>query len=312
MVSNVLGSAAPLRHHSSSLLSVYTRPIQRTRPGIPRDISRRRFDQWGQPKKTWCSTLVSLERLADRKSLLKSVTSSQRHRRYHDDDRHGYIYRTGHGPADIITSGRSTRSSKEDPDVVARYGTGNPKIFIDSNGAPRVPQKPAVARRLIEASCSSRYSELQQVGLARRQQTPKAVQTIPSLYAKQEDFPVFDQCVSALIEDLHQRGLADDCAVHYLGRIRSHSKDQQYRGSRSLATVNCALMAGGGMRQWTGHWSDRPHRRQAIARPVTFGEVYATLFHHLGVRVEQTTIPDNNGHRSNLVEDGGKIMPELV
>ncbi len=53
---------------------------------------------------------VSLERLADRKSLLKSVTSSQRHRRYHDDDRHGYIYRTGHGPADIITSGRSTRS----------------------------------------------------------------------------------------------------------------------------------------------------------------------------------------------------------
>ena len=34
-----------------------------------------------------------------------------------------------------------------------------------------------------------------------------------------EDFPVFDQCVSALIEDLHQRGLAEDCAVIVWGEF---------------------------------------------------------------------------------------------
>ena len=41
--------------------------------------------------------------------------------------------------------------SKEDPQVVARYGTGDEKIHIDENGAPRVPQSFLVARRLVEA-----------------------------------------------------------------------------------------------------------------------------------------------------------------
>jgi hypothetical protein len=50
----------------------------------------------------------------------------------------------------------------------------------------------------------------------------------------------------------------------------------------------------------------------AIERPVTFGEVYATLFHHLGIDINQTTIADNNGRPQYLVENGGKVMPELV
>jgi len=45
--------------------------------------------------------------------------------------------------------------SKEDPAVIARYGTGNPAIFMDGNGAPRVPQSLLVARRLIEAGATT-------------------------------------------------------------------------------------------------------------------------------------------------------------
>ena len=41
--------------------------------------------------------------------------------------------------------------SKEDPRTIARYGTGDPTVFMDSNGAPRVPQSLLLARRLIEA-----------------------------------------------------------------------------------------------------------------------------------------------------------------
>src|SRR5690606_22398799 len=41
--------------------------------------------------------------------------------------------------------------SKEDPAVVERYSTGDETVFIDSNGAPRVPQSLLLARRLIEA-----------------------------------------------------------------------------------------------------------------------------------------------------------------
>ena len=54
----------------------------------------------------------------------------------------------------LLTSSRLAEAldlSKEDPRVVARYGTGDPKVFMDGNGAPRVPQSLLMARRLIEA-----------------------------------------------------------------------------------------------------------------------------------------------------------------
>ena len=51
---------------------------------------------------------------------------------------------------------------------------------------------------------------------------------------------------------------------------------------------------------------------EAVSRPVTFGEVYATLFHHLGIDVGQSTITDLNGRPQYLVEDHAKPMPELV
>lgn len=51
---------------------------------------------------------------------------------------------------------------------------------------------------------------------------------------------------------------------------------------------------------------------EAISRPVTFGEVYATLFHHLEINVDQTTITDHNGRPQYLVEDDGKILRELI
>jgi hypothetical protein len=51
---------------------------------------------------------------------------------------------------------------------------------------------------------------------------------------------------------------------------------------------------------------------EVISRPVTFGEVYATLFHHLGINVDQTTIADNNGRPRYLVADGGTVMRELI
>jgi hypothetical protein len=35
--------------------------------------------------------------------------------------------------------------------VIERYGTGDPKVFMDGNGAPRVPQSLLMARRLVEA-----------------------------------------------------------------------------------------------------------------------------------------------------------------
>ena len=76
--------------------------------------------------------------------------------------------------------------------------------------------------------------------------------------------------------------------------------------------VNCALLAGGGMK--TGQVIGATDRiaGEAVSRPVTFGELYATLYHNLGIDVSQTTIADLNGRPQYLVEDNALPLPELV
>jgi len=76
--------------------------------------------------------------------------------------------------------------------------------------------------------------------------------------------------------------------------------------------VNCALMAGGNMNHGQVIGATDRIAGEAIARPVTFGEVYATLFQHLGVDPQRTTIADLNGRPQYLVEDDALPLPELV
>jgi uncharacterized protein (DUF1501 family) len=76
--------------------------------------------------------------------------------------------------------------------------------------------------------------------------------------------------------------------------------------------VNCALLAGGGMR--TGQVIGATDRiaAEAVARPVTFGELYATLYHNLGIDVSRTTIQDLSGRPQYLVEDNAEPIQELT
>ena len=51
---------------------------------------------------------------------------------------------------------------------------------------------------------------------------------------------------------------------------------------------------------------------EATERPVQFGEVFATLYHNLGIDVSKVTLPDLAGRPQYLVEAGCQPMPELV
>jgi len=48
----------------------------------------------------------------------------------------------------------------------------------------------------------------------------------------------------------------------------------------------------------------------AASRPVHFGEIFATLYHNLGLDPETTTIPDPTGRPQHLVEH--PVIRELV
>jgi hypothetical protein len=51
---------------------------------------------------------------------------------------------------------------------------------------------------------------------------------------------------------------------------------------------------------------------EAVSRPVRFGDVYATLFRHLGIDTDRATINDLQGRPQYLVEDQSKPLAELI
>ena len=255
---------------------------------------------------------VTLERLGDRRALLQSVdkfrrdvdtTSMMRGMDTFTDQAMGLL--TSSKLADALDL------SKEDPRTVARYGTGDPTIFMDSNGAPRVPQSLLVARRLIEAGArvvTLNYSKWDWHGGFNTE--GRKDNTI--FVREAEDFPIFDQCVSALVEDLHVRGLDKDCTVIVWGEFGRTPTISGNVGRDHWPRVNCALMAGGGMK--TGQVIGTTDRLggEAASRPVTYSDIYSTLYHNLGIDTNLATIDDLNGRPQYLLEEAASPLRELV
>ena len=255
---------------------------------------------------------ISVNRLADRKTLLKSFDTLRR-----DIDSTGTLKGMDSFEQQafgLLTSSRLAEAldiSREDPKTIARYGTGNPKVFMDGNGAPRVPQSLLMARRLIEAGVrvvTLNYSKWDfHGGLNAEGRANNSI-----FLREAEDFPPFDQCVSALVEDLHERGLDEDCTVIVMGEFGRTPKISAQVGRDHWPQVNCALLAGGGMRNGQVIGSTDRIAGEAASRPVTFGELFATLYQNLGIDPNAASLPDLTGRPQYLVEDNAKPLPELV
>src|SRR5262249_17529783 len=157
------------------------------------------------------------------------------------------------------------------PETRARYGTGDPNK-PKGDGAPRVPQNLLLARRLVEAGVrivTVNYSFWDWHGQNFRN--------------AKEELPVFDRAVSALVADLHERGLDKDCTVIAWGEFGRTPKINKDAGRDHWPRVSCALMAGGGMRTGRVIGSTVRDGGEPAERPVSFEEVHATLFRNLGI-----------------------------
>jgi uncharacterized protein (DUF1501 family) len=255
---------------------------------------------------------ISVGQLADRRTLLRSFDSIRR-----EVDASGAVAAMdafSEQAFGLLTSSRMAEAldlSREPAHVIDRYGSGDPTVFMDGNGAPRVPQSLLMARRLVEAGArvvTLNYSKWDWHG-----GTNAEGRANNSIFLREaEDFPVFDKCVSALVEDLHERGLDKDCTVVIMGEFGRTPRISERLGRDHWPQVNCALLAGGGMK--TGQVIGATDRiaGEASARPVTWGELFATLYHNLGIDSQRTTLTDLTGRPQYVVEDNAAPLREVI
>ena len=188
--------------------------------------------------------------------------------------------------------------SREDPKIAERYGTGVAKYKAD--GAPRITENLLVARRLIEAGArvvSLNFGRWDWHGSNFKQ--------------SREEFPLLDGAVSALVQDLHERGLEKDVSVIVWGEFGRTPKINQGAGRDHWPRVNSALLACGGMNTGQVIGATDKHAGEVVDRPVTFGDVHATLLHNLGIDPHRA-VPDAQGRLQRPVDAAARPIAELI
>jgi hypothetical protein len=76
--------------------------------------------------------------------------------------------------------------------------------------------------------------------------------------------------------------------------------------------VNCALLAGGGMKTGQVIGATDKIAGEAASRPVSWGELFATLYHNLGIDSQRATLTDLAGRRQYLTEDDARAIEEVI
>lgn len=124
--------------------------------------------------------------------------------------------------------------------------------------------------------------------------------------------PIVDHGLHALVTDLEERGMLDDVSIVVWGEFgRTPRIDPKTGGRHHWPRVGPALMAGGGIRAGqvigsTNRWGD-----DVASRPVHYKDIFATLYHNLGIDARTVTVTDPQG-RPQFLLDEGTVMRELV
>jgi hypothetical protein len=206
----------------------------------------------------------------------------------------------------ILTSGRFAAAmdiSRESPRIRERYTLANANdqdrfVTADASSATK---KFLLARRLVEAGVRCVSISLGDFDTHEK--------NFPRM---RHALPILDQGLWALVTDLEERGRLDDVSIVVWGEFgRTPRIDPKSGGRHHWPNVGIAILAGGGMRVGQVIGETDKHAATPVSRPVHFKDVFATLYHNLGIDPRRTTITDHSG-RPHYLLDGGEALPELV
>jgi hypothetical protein len=247
---------------------------------------------------------ITHERIAERRELVKAFDSLRK-----DLDLSGSMEamdRYGQQAVELVVGRRAQEAfdlSKESDKVRDRYGK---HLWC---------QQALLARRLVEAGAAFVTLDLSYHTASGTWDTHG--DNIPPYGGIKKGLgpllPLFDHLLTTLVGDLDQRGLLDEVlviAMGEFGRTPQIGTQDSTDGRNHWPVVMSMALAGGGLRHGQVIGATEKDGGNIKERPVTPGDLAATIYQHMGVPLDATYL-DHMGRPRYIVENG-KPIAELL
>ena len=178
----------------------------------------------------------------------------------------------------------------------------------DRYGRTKFAQSVLLGRRLVEAGVSLVQVNWQQL---KGKENNGSWDTHKDHNKCLKDFlmPIMDQCFSALLEDLEDRGLLDETLVAWVGEFGHTPKFNKRAGRDHWGSCFSVALAGAGIKGGVVHGESDAHAAFPIAGQVAPRDVAATIFHCLGYPPE-TFMYEQNGRPMPITR--GRVIEEIL
>jgi hypothetical protein len=204
----------------------------------------------------------------------------------------------------LLTSAATARAfemHREDPKIRDRYGRH------------AVGQRLLLARRLVEAGVRLVTVDFPSVPGQKAFSWDDHASVWNIFEQMKVRLPVLDQVVSALLEDLHSRGLSRDVLVLVMGEMSHTPKLSNFQGQpgrEHWSQAMSLLIAGGGLPMGQVIGATNRLGEEPKIRPVAPEDLLATLYRYLDVPLG-TSFTDPTGRPVSILP-GGQTIAELV
>jgi hypothetical protein len=122
--------------------------------------------------------------------------------------------------------------------------------------------------------------------------------------------PQLDQTLSALIQDLCDRGMIENTIVYCAGEFGRTPKINKGAGRDHWARSMAVVLAGGGFRSGYIHGGTDLQGTAPVSEPCTPDDISSTIFHRLGIDPSQE-LTTSTGRPVTLFRDG-KVLEKLL
>ena len=122
--------------------------------------------------------------------------------------------------------------------------------------------------------------------------------------------PKYDRALTALVEDLHDRGMGDDVLVMAMGEFGRTPKINPGAGRDHWPKVFSVMLAGGGIKKGMVYGSSDSTASEPEDDALSVEDLSMTVYNQLGIDGEKRLVAPGN-RPIDIVRDG-KVVKEIL